>query len=341
MNDIAALHMPAHVNFDVTYKCNARCSFCYVIDREQEEKIDLDKAKRVLEHLYDSGIMRINYFGGEPTIVKELPELMLYASMLGMRVTMVTNGLRLTEEYIDRINGSLDVLAISVHGVGEAHDEILNCPGAFSKLCRHLDYLSSRSIRIGLNFTVLNNSEDQFRSTTQYLLQRWPISFISANRFVGGHGKDDSELSPSIETLNNVLCIFEELEEQFPEVTKAFAIYFPLCLIENPRHMKYLKGCGLGTNFLSVDFQGNVRMCSYSNYTLGNVLLTPLSDIWNGHPIYREYRRGEWIPDSCQSCDVFHVCQSGCRVSDSSKIFGPDVLTRLKPISAVKLQKSA
>lgn len=331
---IHSLDFPAHVNFDVTYRCNASCSFCYVIDRSnsREVKIDVARAMSILDSLACNGVFRVNFFGGEPLLVKDLPLLIDHASELGLRTTLITNGLPLTRTFISSVAGKLETVAVSIHGLAGRHDEILGVSGASGKLLEKLNLIVGSGINIGINYTVLHGSEKEFLPTADFFLDRYPIDFIAANRFVGGHGKSDRALAPTLDDLNGVLRGFDDIEHRHGNVSLSYAIYFPYCLVENPEHLRFLKGCGMGSNFASVDFNGNVRLCSYSDGILGNILKEPIRDIWQRSPVLERYRSGEWIPPACSSCAEFDSCKSGCRVSDPSVEFGPDALLKIHPI---------
>jgi radical SAM protein with 4Fe4S-binding SPASM domain len=331
---ISAMDFPAHVNFDVTYRCNASCSFCYVVDRhnDQEVTIDINLAKSILDQLAANGVFRVNFFGGEPLLVKGLPTLIEHATELGLRTTLITNGLPLTERFIADVAGRLETIAVSVHGLGQRHDEVLGVVGGFDKLLGKIALLARSGINLGINYTVLRGSEHEFLPTASHFLKNFPVDFIAANRFVGGHGKDDVKITPSLADLNGVLRGFAQIEAEYPAVDLSYAIYFPFCLVEDPKHVKFLKGCGMGSNFASIDFKGNVRLCSYSEGVLGNVLRTNVRELWRSSPTLQSYRQGQWVPKACRTCSEFDVCKAGCRVSDPTLDFGPDILLKLHPI---------
>ncbi|TFW51794.1 radical SAM protein [Bradyrhizobium sp. MOS001] len=336
------LTFPAHVNLDVTYKCNASCSFCYIIDQDAPlvQHTDISKLEKIIFRLAEAGALRINFFGGEPLLLKELPYLIKYAKSLDLRTTLISNGLPVSSRFCEEVAGHLDTMAISIHGLQPDHDRILGIPGAFEKILSRLELLQRSNIDVGINYTVIEGADKHFLDLARRLIGDYGVKFVSANRFIGGRDKKDRDLTPSLDTLNNILDSFEIIESQFPDVTLAYAIYFPLCLVRKASHRRFLKACGMGSNYCSVDFNGNMKLCSYAKGTVGNLLAQDPVALWNNSEILDRYRAGSWIPDACQTCSLFSTCLSGCRVSDPSGDFGPDILTKIAPITPIAAAQS-
>lgn len=97
----ADMHIPATIFIDVTNRCNQDCPICianvpgmgFVFDPPFEyfEKLFRDLAAKCPD-------ASIKLFGGEPTVRKDLPEIVRLARSLGLSTSIVTNGLRLDDE---------------------------------------------------------------------------------------------------------------------------------------------------------------------------------------------------------------------------------------------------
>lgn len=66
---------------------------------------------------------------------------------------------------------------------------------------------------------------------------------------------------------------------------------------------------------------GNVGSCTITKGSYGNILETPLTEIWaNGLTHFRSLK---WLPKKCQECDIF--CGGGCSASCyGNKMYAPD-----------------
>ena len=97
-----------------------RCRFCFATFQDglnemlPKGHLPRDKAVRVVEAIARAGFEKINFAGGEPTLCPWLPELIQRAKELDMTTSIVTNGTRLTPDYLDELTGSLDWVTLSI-----------------------------------------------------------------------------------------------------------------------------------------------------------------------------------------------------------------------------------
>lgn len=111
--------VPPTVNFHLTKYCNMKCTFCYATFHDLGAvKHDFQRSKEIVSALAAAGFQKITFAGGEPTLVKELPELARLAKELGMVTTIVSNGSRLEDqEYYEQLVPHLDWVAISIDSI--------------------------------------------------------------------------------------------------------------------------------------------------------------------------------------------------------------------------------
>lgn len=106
------------INYHLTQACNFSCKFCFA--KYEKEQIRLNDQKAVIKNIATSGLFdSINFAGGEPLLIKELPELIQYASCLGLKVSVITNGYLLSDKLIEKIVPNLEMLGISCHSFVE------------------------------------------------------------------------------------------------------------------------------------------------------------------------------------------------------------------------------
>ena len=88
------------VNFHLNEKCNAKCKYCFAGFPNVTRENRLTDAERgvLVDLLVDGGVGKINFAGGEPTLVKNLGDLckrIKVRSQGGCAVSIVSNGHRL------------------------------------------------------------------------------------------------------------------------------------------------------------------------------------------------------------------------------------------------------
>src|SRR6478609_11779154 len=106
------VHHPVLCNYYVTYRCNAKCSFCDIWEKPSPY-ITLENAARNLDDLRRLGVSVIDFTGGEPLLHRQLPELLQMARDRGFITTVTTNAL-LYPKFAEKLKGKIDMLHFSL-----------------------------------------------------------------------------------------------------------------------------------------------------------------------------------------------------------------------------------
>lgn len=111
------------VNYHLWKPCNMKCGFCFATFQDIHSRIlpkghlGREDCLSVVASLAQAGFQKINFAGGEPTLCPWLPDLIRRAKGLGLTTSVVTNGSRITAEWLKSVNGSLDWVALSIDSV--------------------------------------------------------------------------------------------------------------------------------------------------------------------------------------------------------------------------------
>jgi len=110
------------VNFHLIKACNYGCKFCYATFEDIKEKGLSEKAQyELIDLLAQSKMFRkINFAGGEPTLLPHIKELIKYAKSLGFETSIVTNGSRIDAKWVKEISTYLDILALSIDSIHDS-----------------------------------------------------------------------------------------------------------------------------------------------------------------------------------------------------------------------------
>ena len=103
------------VNYHLVKGCNYGCKFCFA-NFNDVEKVPFKEQKKMLEIIADQKfIKKINFVGGEPTLLgRRLVDLVKYAKKLGLTTSVTTNGSLIDERWVREISNYLDILTISI-----------------------------------------------------------------------------------------------------------------------------------------------------------------------------------------------------------------------------------
>lgn len=301
-------NMPLYVYLELNNSCNLRCKFCSVSSKSNEY-IDLKDAKEILKELKNNNIYDVYYTGGEPLLHPNFIEIVEYASKLGMRQTLLTNGI-LLDKYQDILKNILCV-CVSLHGSKMVHNKLTNSD-CYDKVIANIE-LAKKITNIKVNYTVVSDNQniEEMTSILNYGKQNnIPISFSRYNNI--GEGKynkcyiDIKKFVKNLDILKNQGYEFNVNDCIAP------------CTVDD-KYLYLTHGCGAGYLFCSIDFVGNVKICPSSSSFIGNIKENNFKKIWN-QKLMKNYRNMDWIPEYCKICKNLTRCRCGCKIELGRKL---------------------
>ena len=147
---------PVLCNYYLTYRCNAKCSFCDIWERPSPY-VTMEAVERNLRDLKRLKVKVIDFTGGEPLLHRQLPEFLQLAKQLGFITTVTSNGL-LYPKYADKLRGLIDMLHFSLdYADADRHNASRGVP-CYDHLIRSLDICTANGERPDVLFTVTNDS---------------------------------------------------------------------------------------------------------------------------------------------------------------------------------------
>ena len=99
-----------------------RCGFCFATFQDVKQDLpkghlDREDCILVVDLLARAGFAKINFAGGEPTLCPWLSDLVSRAKEHSLTTSIVTNGTRISPQWLDAMNGNLDWIALSIDTV--------------------------------------------------------------------------------------------------------------------------------------------------------------------------------------------------------------------------------
>ena len=105
----------------VTRKCNNYCEWCYTQNKLNCETMDYKDALSSVDKLYELGTKRIVLIGGEPTLYKNITDLIKYIVSKGIKVSIASNGRKFSDiDFAKKIvEAGVNSINISLKGTSE------------------------------------------------------------------------------------------------------------------------------------------------------------------------------------------------------------------------------
>src|SRR5712691_2222633 len=89
--------IPLAVLAELTHRCPLQCPYCSnPIDLERaSHELTTEEWKGVMDQLASLGVLQFHFSGGEPTVRKDLVELVRHAASLGLYTNLITSAVLL------------------------------------------------------------------------------------------------------------------------------------------------------------------------------------------------------------------------------------------------------
>lgn len=310
--------LPVLSEIALTYRCQNRCQFCYASSPERGRRVremSTAQVRLVIDRIYDEArCPTVSFTGGEPTLRDDLPELIAYAKGKGMRVNLITNGLRCADPaYVATLaEAGLDSAQVSLEaGSAALHDAIVGRPGAFAATSQAVHTLRQAGIHTHTNTTLCAANRDHLEELVTYVRRELGSEYLSMNMVIRTGtalthpeiGIGYREVGPLIE---KALA-----RAQAERIRLVWYSPVPYCLFNPVQAGLGSKSCAAADGLLSVSPAGDVLPCSSFEEGIGNLLAHTFDQVWHGAAA-RYWRSKAFLPPVCERCDIKHICCGAC-----------------------------
>lgn len=319
-------YKPIKVVFRCTLRCDSRCLYCELGQgtlRSIQHEMETQEFFNFFDELKELGTKTVSFSGGEPTLRRDLAELVSYAKKCGFYVGVGTSGTLMTRDLAKRlVDANVDLIQFSIDSAHpKVHDQLRGVQGSWGKVTNALKYIdffrkkmkTKTKIVVNTVITMLN-----FETLDEILDLKSFLDFDQIN-FLPLY---ESVQSPFIDKLrlgNDEIEYFTQniaprIEEKaLRSDIKANAYAFGKKGNSSDReiepHRVYESTyCFMPWFYLEVLPNGDVIPCNHAGteMVMGNVLTQTFRNIWNGKK-YVEFRKHCKPPSftMCHNCWCF------------------------------------
>ena len=153
------MKQPKRVDIRFGYSCNNNCIFCIDHDsRNRFPDMTTEEVKRLVKDAHDKGAEQITFTGGEPTIRKDMAELVSYAKELGFKTIMFTTNGRMFSyipyaEQMVRLGVNKFMVSLHAHN-DELYTKLTRVKGGFQQVLDGIKNLQKLNQPICASFVV-------------------------------------------------------------------------------------------------------------------------------------------------------------------------------------------
>lgn len=295
------------VDVKLGFQCNNHCRFCV---QGNKREIYPDKTTAELKKILREARKKhqgVVFTGGEPTIRKDLPELVRFAKNLGFKIIQIqTNGRMFAyKKYCQElIKQGANEFALALHGHNpELQDKLTTSPGSFIQTTTGIRNLKSLGQRVLTNTVITKPNYEYLPQIAKLLVNlkvnQFQFAFMHINRLILEDPKWIDEIVP-------------RKSKAIPYVKKGLQIGIDA-------------GVGVMTEAIPYCF-----MQGYEDYIAEKVI--PDGAVYDATwsiQDYGKYRKtkGKAKGPNCSKCKYFKICEGPWK--EYPQIFGWD---EFKPV---------
>lgn len=149
--------IPVAVRINLNNRCHSRCRYCSFWSTPTNE-LATGEWQRVIADLAELGTRRLSLSGGEPTLRRDLAEIVQTAVDHGIATELNSSGFLFAERR-DALR-PLMLVKLSLDGSEPVHDRIRGREGAFRELLAGIDVLRELEVKFSFAFTMTRENLD-------------------------------------------------------------------------------------------------------------------------------------------------------------------------------------
>jgi len=308
---------PLGILAELTHRCPLQCGYCsnplelLKANRELETQTWLDAFKQAA----NMGVLQLHLSGGEPTLRKDLEEIIGCLSSHGVYTNLITAAVSLSDTRLAALKeAGLDHIQISFQG---ARPETTEKIGHYRNAHQKKVEVAKAARKLGLPVTInapihrLNISEvPEFVQLALDLdAERLEIANV---QYYGWAELNKAALLPHRADVDRQVAYVTGIREQLTGILN-------IDFVPPDYYADYPKPCmgGWAKDAFVITPDGMMLPChaaqSIKSLTFTSIKDMPLREIWETSKAFNAYRGTDWMNDRCRSCERRDIDFGGCR----------------------------
>lgn len=314
-----ALHIPAPVGLlaELTHRCPLQCPYCsnpLALERVANE-LPADVWVDVLKQAADLGVLQLHLSGGEPTVRRDLEEIVTGAAKAGLYTNLITAAVLLTRDRLEKLaQAGVDHVQISFQDTEPANaDRIAHYERGHAKKLEAAGWVRALGLPLTVNAPIHRQNIESLPAFIELAerlgAQRLEVAHV---QYYGWALKNRQALMP---TRAQVLKSAEIVAQARERLKGILVIDF----VVPDYYARRPKPCmgGWGRGIINITPAGKVLPCHAAESLPGlvceNIQNRSLRDIWLSSDAFQKFRHTEWMQEPCRSCEFKELDWGGCR----------------------------
>ncbi|MFO7795583.1 MAG: radical SAM protein [Promethearchaeati archaeon] len=322
-----------HFAMYITDKCNMKCIHCAADDYIPRKELPKERWFEIIENL-ESGLRNHGrrgcyiWFGGEPTLRKDIGEIMEFCNKNDYFHAIITNGVEFNEDFAKKCkDNNMSHVFVSFDSADpEKNDYIRGFNNSLPYAKRAIKNCLKYGLFVCSSITVMkqniNELDDLDSLSLKWGAQPFFRPVVKQNRAAEywdeiGLNKEEYHKLYNYKYERAIKKIRNAEAGSLP----AYEIYEMMPFMECPKNDKELSaiewgvGCLACRTMMGVGIDGTIFPAGYpTKLTLGNALKDDFDDVLDSQ-LYKDIRDRKKIKGKCAKCHHLDLCGGGCRVT--------------------------
>lgn len=303
------------VSWNTTNQCNMFCDHCYRdAGIKSEQELSTDQARKLIEEIKKANFQIMIFSGGEPLMRPDIYELASFATGIGLRAVMGTNGSLITAETARQIKAAGFMAAgVSLDSLDPAKNNAFRKLGdAYQRTIAGMQHLREAGVPFQIHTTVMDWNVGELESITDFAIAIGAMAHHVFFLVPTGRAVNIEDEALKVAEYERTLARLMEKQRTVPiEIKPTCAPQFIRVADKKGVPLRFSKGCLAGISYCIISPTGDVQPCAYLDMPLGNVKDQPFDKIWRESPVLHRLRTMEY-QGKCGTCDYKVRC-GGCR----------------------------
>ena len=296
--------------FELTYRCSEMCIHCYnpgatrndkeINKRGDRKELDLSDYKRVIDELYEQGLIKVCLSGGDPFSKLIIWDIIDYLYKKGIAIDVFTNGISVYND-VERLASYYPrTIGVSLYSnIPEVHDSITRVKGSHEKTITFIKKCSELGLSMCIKCCIMLPNFKSYYTVKDvaYTYGALPQFELNITDSVEGDTCASSKLRLTHEMMEIVL--------RDKDLPYYIGLGIDVSEISSPVDKKG-KMCNAGFSSLCITPEGNIQPCCAFPMMLGNIRNTSIMTLLNNNKVL-DWWKEKTLAD-CTDCHQHPYC---------------------------------
>jgi len=267
------------VELTLLTECNSKCEMCYAskIKRDKDNYLTVQEYKDIWQQAAKLGAFSVVLSGGEPTLRKDLFDIITVMAPRHTIFALVTNALNLDYAFLSRLKkAGVETIHLSLDSVDEqTNDRIRGASGHFQKVMESIRLAKEIGLAVYISTVIMHNGLEKMREMVEFARKN-KIGVVFSLACISGNWAGQEE----------VLLTKEEWLE-----VKKYMKANPFIRSDWMINFSMRQECPAGREKICISPYGDVMGCGMNFISFGNIRQEPLEKIWRRMGNFPDFRR--------------------------------------------------